>query len=135
MSSNVTALPARAAQAQARAQLVHATLELMRARYSDVQFGLPQAAAQLYVSPRQLQRAFARHSTKPFRAHLTQMRVRQAARLLVEHPRMSVADVTAAVGYRQPAHFAKAFRAHYGMSPRRYRQAARHAAVQLPDAA
>lgn len=47
-------------------------------------------------------------------------RAQRAAQLLQE-PTARVAEVAAAVGYRQPAHFAKAFRRIYGVSPAKYR--------------
>jgi transcriptional regulator GlxA family with amidase domain len=34
---------------------------------------------------------------------------------------MTVREVAARVGYRQPAQFAKAFRSHHGTSPSEYR--------------
>jgi AraC-like DNA-binding protein len=39
--------------------------------------------------------------------------------------------VSLLVGYRQPAHFAKAFRRRYGVTPARYRDRARRARAAM----
>jgi AraC family transcriptional regulator of adaptative response / methylphosphotriester-DNA alkyltransferase methyltransferase len=43
---------------------------------------------------------------------------------LLRDPTLPVNRVAAAVGYRQPAQFAKAFRRHHGRPPTAYRQGA-----------
>jgi transcriptional regulator GlxA family with amidase domain len=40
---------------------------------------------------------------------------------LLRTERLSVREVAARVGYRQPAQFAKAFRRHLGLAPSEYR--------------
>jgi AraC-like DNA-binding protein len=77
-------------------------------------------ARALASSPRQLQRAFARFGASTFREDLAARRLRAAAELLAQ-PAMPVGDVARLVGYRQPSHFSKAFRARYGISPARFR--------------
>jgi transcriptional regulator GlxA family with amidase domain len=52
----------------------------------------------------------------------------RAAQLLRDQP-LPVNRVAAAVGYRQPARFAKAFRRHHGRPPSAYRQARQTAAA------
>ncbi len=67
-------------------------------------------------SPRQLQRAFAEAGETSFRTYLRSVRMERAAELLSEGE-LRVWQVAEAVGYRQPAQFAKAFRRHHGRSP------------------
>jgi Helix-turn-helix domain len=76
-------------------------------------------ADHLSASPRQVQRAFAEVGST-LREALTVVRARRAAQLLKE-PTARVAEIAAAVGYHQPANFAKAFRRVHGVSPARYR--------------
>ena len=47
----------------------------------------------------------------------------------------TVRDVAQRVGYRQPAQFAKAFRRRHGVTPSRYRSAARrpHSGQPIPE--
>jgi AraC-like DNA-binding protein len=77
-------------------------------------------ARALATSPRQLQRAYERFGERTFREDLTARRMRAAAELLTQ-PAIAVGEVARLVGYRQPSHFAKAFRARYGVSPARFR--------------
>jgi AraC-like DNA-binding protein len=88
----------------------------------------------LASSPRQLQRAFERFGESTFREDLAARRLRAAAELLAQ-PAIPVADVARLVGYRQPSHFSKAFRAHYGITPARFRAQLRaHRGVAAPAA-
>jgi AraC family transcriptional regulator, regulatory protein of adaptative response / methylphosphotriester-DNA alkyltransferase methyltransferase len=63
--------------------------------------------------------SFADAGAAGFREHLRQVRMSRAAELLAEGLR--VHEVGRAVGYRQPAQFAKAFRREFGVAPYRVR--------------
>jgi AraC-like DNA-binding protein len=93
-------------------------------RYRDP-LTLSAVARLLASSPRQVQRAYARHGTTTFREDLTARRMRAAAELLADQPSIAVADVARLVGYGRPSHFARAFRRRYGVSPSRFRAIAR----------
>ena len=85
---------------------------------------LNDVARRIATSRRQLQRIYAEIGHTTFRDQLSDVRMRRAARLLAEHGRtMTVREIAARVGYRQPAQFAKAFRAHHGASPSEFRGA------------
>jgi transcriptional regulator GlxA family with amidase domain len=109
----------------------------MRELMWDFDLTLNDVSAALFVSSRQLQRAFAHTGSLGFRHELANMRVKEAARLLHENPRRSVASVAAAVGYRQSSFFAKTFRQQLGKPPgvwrRQCRERAREASVQQLD--
>lgn len=81
---------------------------------------LGSVARALGTSRRQLERSFAEAGATTFRAELTRIRLAAAARLLEDHL-ATVAEVAAFVGYRQKAHFAKAFRQAYGEPPAAWR--------------
>ena len=81
--------------------------------------------AALRCSPRQLQRAFAQFGAMSFSEYLLAHRMSVAADLLLEQRFITVADVGRLVGYRQSSHFASAFKRRYGLSPARFRKAAR----------
>jgi len=91
-------------------------------RHYRQQLTLARVARALATSPRELQRAFAQFSGEGFREHLITRRMRVAADLLIEQPALPVAHVARLVGYRQPPHFARAFRGRYGMAPSRFRE-------------
>src|SRR3954453_22819967 len=87
-------------------------------------------ARALASSPRQVQRAFDEVGGTSFSAYLREVRLRNAAELVARQP-LTVRQVALLVGYRQPAHFAKAFRRRYGVTPAHYRDrcAARRAVL------
>jgi AraC family transcriptional regulator, regulatory protein of adaptative response / methylphosphotriester-DNA alkyltransferase methyltransferase len=86
-------------------------------------------AKALASSPRQLQRAYAQFGESSFREDLVARRMAAAAELLAQ-PAIPVRDVAHLVGYRQPPHFAQAFRRRYGVSPARFREELRQAKRQ-----
>jgi AraC family transcriptional regulator, regulatory protein of adaptative response / methylphosphotriester-DNA alkyltransferase methyltransferase len=77
-------------------------------------------AKSLASSPRQLQRAFAQFGNHTFREDLRARRLAAAAELLSQCA-IPVCEVARLVGYRQPAHFARAFRCLYGVPPTVFR--------------
>jgi transcriptional regulator GlxA family with amidase domain len=81
---------------------------------------LDAVARQLATSRRQLQRAFTETSGVSFRTFVAQVRMQKALELLRQGD-MPVRDVANAVGYRQPAQFAKTFRRHHGAPPSSFR--------------
>jgi two-component system response regulator YesN len=86
-------------------------------------------AKALATSPRQLQRAYAQFGESTFREDLVARRMAAACELLSQ-PAIPVRDVARLVGYRQPPHFAQAFRRRYGVSPARFRTELRQAKLR-----
>ena len=82
---------------------------------------LDDIAKRVVTSRRQLQRAFAEAGETSFRSYLQRVRMERAAELLREGS-SPVNQVASAVGYRQPAQFAKAFRRHHGAPPSNFRR-------------
>ena len=95
------------------------------ARHYRRRLTVPIVAGALASSPRQLQRAYAQFGEQSFHEDLLARRMAAAATLLVEQPAIAVAEVARLVGYRQPSHFARAFRRRYGLPPAGFREAAR----------
>ncbi len=81
---------------------------------------LDDVAHRVATSRRQLQRAFAEAGETSFRDYLQRVRMEHAADLLRDGS-APVNEVAHAVGYRQPAQFAKAFRRHHGAPPSSFR--------------
>src|ERR671937_725822 len=95
-----------------------ATAIVEREYASDL--SLDDIARRVASSRRQLQRAYAEIGETTFRDHLTAVRMRKAADMLVTRT-VTVREVAHRVGYRQPAQFAKAFRRHHGVAPSAFR--------------
>jgi AraC-like DNA-binding protein len=85
-------------------------------------------------SPRQLQRAFEQFGGTTFSEDLLARRMSVGAQLLVQQRSIRVDDVARLVGYSDAAHFARAFRRRYGLSPARFRAVAIEAAARRAGA-
>ena len=73
-------------------------------------------ARELGISARQLERLFGRHLNCSPKKYYLDMRLQKAQKLLVQTD-MSVTEIGFATGFNSPNHFAKTYRAHYGVSP------------------
>jgi two-component system response regulator YesN len=115
----------RPATAQRRRALFLDAARIIEDEFHE-KLALDDVARRVATSRRQLQRAFTEAGQTSFRAYLQRVRMERAAELL----RGGVApvnQVASAVGYRQPAQFAKAFRRHHGSPPSAFRVAERPA--------
>jgi AraC-like DNA-binding protein len=84
-------------------------------------------ARALSSSPRQIQRAYQQFGNTSFSEDLRARRLAVGAQLLIEQRSLAVDDVARLVGYSDAQHFALAFRRRYGLTPARFRGAARQA--------
>jgi transcriptional regulator GlxA family with amidase domain len=108
-------------------------VRLMQARI-ETPPRVAEIAAQAGLTPRRLESLFrAAYATTPG-AFFLGIRLQAAQRLLVDtrHP---LALVAARTGFSSPATFARAFRARFGTSPRRYRAARAAFSGYLPPGA
>jgi AraC family transcriptional regulator, regulatory protein of adaptative response / methylphosphotriester-DNA alkyltransferase methyltransferase len=112
----------RQATIDRRRQLFEEAAEIVDREYAEP-LALDRVARRVASSRRQLQRAFAEAGETSFRSYLQRVRMARARELLREGS-LPVKRVANAVGYRQPAQFAKAFRRHHGRPPSTYRRAA-----------
>ncbi len=99
---------------------------IVAARYREP-LTLAGLAAELSVSPRQLQRAYAQVAATTFAEQLRGQRLQAAAALLAGQPGLTVAEVALLSGHRSDAHLRRAFRAAHGCSPAGFREALRRA--------
>jgi AraC-like DNA-binding protein len=111
----------RSATRAARRQLYEDALAIIEREY-PADLRLDGVAARIFTSRRSLQRAFT-DAGRSFRAEHLRARLVAAATSLRHDPEQTVREVALAVGYRQPAQFAKAFRRQFGVSPAEYRDA------------
>src|ERR687894_191691 len=103
-----------------RRELFEEAAEIVQSEFRE-DLALDGMARRLASSRRQLQRAFAEAGHTTFRTYLQRVRMARAAELLAERE-LPVNRVASAVGYRQPAQFAKAFRRHHRRPPSAYRR-------------
>jgi two-component system response regulator YesN len=117
----------RPATVQRRRALFEDAAAIVRAEYPRP-LALDDVARRVASSRRQLQRAFAEAGETTFRTYLQKVRMIRAAQLLRQDS-LPVNRVALAVGYRQPAQFAKAFRRHHDMPPSAFRDMPRATAA------
>jgi transcriptional regulator GlxA family with amidase domain len=106
--------------AERRAELYRDAMALITREYAT-NLHLEGVARRLAASRRQLQRAFAEAGDTSFRDELARVRMAHARELLAARE-LPVREVAVAVGYPQPAQFAKSFRRHHGFPPSEYRR-------------
>lgn len=95
----------------------------IRANAARAGWALGDCAAELGLSPRQIQRLLA-DEDDGFAAALSRERLARAAQLLRDpaEAHRPAAEIALAVGYADPAPFARAFRAAYGVPPGAWRR-------------
>lgn len=92
---------------------------------------LAEAAAEIGLSPRTLQRRLAEEGID-WQSLRREAQIRQAARLLREGA-AGLDAIGYGCGFADAAHFSRAFRARAGLSPRAYRDLARQGGVIAPE--
>ena len=81
---------------------------------------LTEVAQALHCDVAWLSREIKRRTGKTYTELQQERRLRQAAWLL-EHTTQRVSDIALSVGYENVSYFHRIFRAHYGLSPKKYR--------------
>lgn len=115
--------PSRTAN-QADAQFLRRTLEVVDRHLSDFEFDVEALAKQMAVSRRQLFRKLKAVTGVTPNALIRTMRLKRAAELLRES-RMTVTEITYAVGFSDLKHFRTVFREQFGVLPGEYVQKAK----------
>ncbi len=97
-----------------------AVMDWLNTRYVEP-VDMARLAALAHVSTSQLQRLFKRGTRMSVSAYVAQRRIGHACSLLAQGA-LPVAQVGERVGYREPAHFTRQFRAAKGCTPSAYRR-------------
>jgi AraC-like DNA-binding protein len=91
--------------------------EYIEAHYAD-DLSLPQLAALVHLTPCYMLRLFTKVMGMPPHAYLTQVRLKQAKRLLARG--QPIADVAYQTGFTDQSHLTKRFKQMYGITPGQY---------------
>ncbi len=108
----------------ARAAHLHRVCQTMETLLSDPDLSLERVAAADGISPRSLQKLFA-SANLSFSTYLRGRRL-ERCRLDLSSPMcasLSISEICFRWGFNGSAHFSRAFRERYGVSPREYRRA------------
>jgi AraC family transcriptional regulator, transcriptional activator of pobA len=95
----------------------------IEAHYHE-RISLRDVAAAVNLSPAHLTTTVRRKTGRTVQEWITERRMAQARRLLVESDQ-TVAEIAAAVGYADPVYFVRSFRRTHGTTPLRWRRAGR----------
>lgn len=102
-------------------ELVARIDEIMKSRLGDLQFSLDDVAAELYISPNYLRQLFKQASGQTFTEHLTEMRMKEARRLLGDE-RLKIYEVAERTGYADSRYFSVCYKKYWHITPTDYRR-------------
>lgn len=105
-----------------RHRKVQAALDRIRQAYADEHVSLSDIAEHVDMSPSHLSMLLTEETGKGFTQLLTDMRMGQAALLLLNKADLRTYEVALEVGFSDYSYFTKKFRKYYGMTPTQYRQ-------------
>lgn len=100
-------------------ELVNLAIEYIHKHYAS-QLDLNTLAERLGFSSSYLTKIFAKHMGVTPSKYIRHYRMTIACQLL-QNPELAVVDVATSVGYTDPFHFSKSFKAEIGVSPSNYR--------------
>ncbi|MEW6642799.1 MAG: helix-turn-helix domain-containing protein [Pseudomonadota bacterium] len=105
-----------------RAALLHRLKAHIRAHLADPGLSLTETAAVLGISPRYVNNLLADEQTS-FQRHVLEQRLAQCHRALASRVQShrQIGEIAFAWGFNDLSHFGRAFREHYGLSPRAWR--------------
>lgn len=99
---------------------IAAALEYCERHYADA-LTVPQLAARIFLSPGHFSELFSREVGMPPAAYLRRLRL-EKARTLLRETDLPAGQIALDTGFGDAAHFSRAFRAVYGVSPLGYRR-------------
>lgn len=83
---------------------------------------LPAVAEAFHLSPSYLSRMFKSVRGENFSVYVIDQKLMLAAKMLIESPEQSIADIAKELGYYTPAYFTRLFKEKFGVTPSQYRK-------------
>jgi len=108
------------AGAKAEGGLVQGALTYLESRYRDPDLSLEAVADHLRITPNYLSRLLKASSGRSFVNYLCHLRM-EKAKVLLEDPRLRIAEVAERVGYRDQNYFCRHFKTITGKTPKGWR--------------
>lgn len=105
--------------------MLHRLCQQLESRLADPDLSLAQVAKEEHLSPRYLQKLF-QASGESFTNYIRHRRLERCRLDLESHQlaHLSISDIGFRWGFNEAGHFSRAFKEHFKMSPRDYRQEA-----------
>jgi AraC-like DNA-binding protein len=111
---------ARSATGVRHRRLVNRCEELLTTHFHQ-RLTLESIATQLATTPFHLSRIFSRITGRTIHQQLLELRLRCAVDRMIDAPENRITDVSLDLGFSTPSHFSQAFRKHFGITPRQFR--------------
>jgi AraC-like DNA-binding protein len=111
---------ARSATGVRHRRLVNRCEELLTTHFHQ-RLTLESIATQLATTPFHLSRIFSRITGRTIHQQLLELRLRCAVDRMIDAPENRITDVGLDLGFSTPSHFSQAFRKHFGITPRQFR--------------
>ena len=114
--------PSDISKASVHEDLLRRARDIAIQHVSDMAYSTDQFARDLCMSRAQLYRTLSTLTGQAPGEFLRDIRLKQAAQLLLNHPEMSIGDVATATGFSSSSYFSKSFRAKFEQLPTEYRK-------------
>lgn len=101
--------------------LIDSILVYLKQNFSDSNLTLNSVASHFYLNASYLSRLFKLETSKTFTKHLTDIRLNQAAKLLLNSS-FRAYEICEQVGFNDPKYFSTCFKKHFNMTTNEYRQ-------------
>lgn len=95
-------------------------VDIILQHYKDSCFSVETLAKDINISTTHLRRIFSQHADKSPAKYINGMRFEQA-KILLNTSNLTVGEISQSVGFADPFHFSKSFKATVGVSPTEYR--------------
>ncbi|WP_141501659.1 response regulator [Paenibacillus luteus] len=83
---------------------------------------LAQIAEHVHLSPNYLANLFKKDTGMTINAYMTEVRLEEAKRMLLDDNRLLIHDISERIGYKDSKYFTKLFKREFGLSPSEYRE-------------
>lgn len=101
--------------------VVQTIMDYMEGHYAE-KISLDGIASNMYLSPIYISKIFKEKTGESPIQYLIKIRLRNAVRLMKEHPDYSIRQIAQEVGYDDAYHFSKIFKKHMAATPKDYRR-------------
>jgi len=97
-------------------------LQFLNREYPDPKLNLENACKTLKINRTKVNELLKSEVGLTFNGYLTELRLKEAAELLKNEPKVNISDVAYHVGFNNVSYFCKVFKENYKLTPKEYRQ-------------
>lgn len=102
-------------------ELMNGICEFINRNYSK-KISLTMLSKEFFVSKEHISRLFSKELNKTFVSYLTEVRLNHICKMLVQQPKLSIAQIAYKSGFSDAGYMTRTFKRVYGMTPNEYRK-------------